>query len=194
MSRRKGLGRIRVMVAAMALIGMATPMGMSAEDPDDRPRPRRRVEPDRPERPFLRPDRDRERPFRPGPPREFGRRQREGRREPGGLEAPIPLNPIDHARYAVARILLRKEQTTEAIKELEQVTANSPDRAAVAWTHLNMARLYRDRLGDVQKAVAEYRKVEEEAERRTFQQLSVWARQLNLPTRVCLTRWIMQEI
>ncbi len=94
-----------------------------------------------------------------------------GRQERGFLEIFVPLNPIDQAHYAVAELLLQSKRDPEAIRELRKVIAKSPDKPAVAATHLNLGRIYRDRIGDTAKALAEYKKVQGDLSKRALQEI-----------------------
>jgi tetratricopeptide (TPR) repeat protein len=115
--------------------------------------------------------------FREGP-------DKKGRRE---LEAPLlmldpmfnrppddmgvvgaPLNPRDAAHFDVARVLCKVEKFDEAIKELEKVVAGSPDKAAVSAAHFSIANLYRRHLGNADKAIEHYSKVEGDLQQRAF--------------------------
>ena len=94
-----------------------------------------------------------------------------GQAERGFLEMFVPLNPIDQAHHAVAELLLQSKRDPDAIKELRNVIAKSPDKPAVAATHLNLGRIYRDRIGDTEKALAEYRKVQGDLSERALQEI-----------------------
>ncbi|MFO7898347.1 MAG: tetratricopeptide repeat protein [Planctomycetota bacterium] len=69
------------------------------------------------------------------------------------------LNVRDRAYYQIAELHIRREQYTEAATALHQLVKNSKDPVAVSLTHLNLGDLYRERLGNTERAVEEYRKV-----------------------------------
>jgi tetratricopeptide (TPR) repeat protein len=69
------------------------------------------------------------------------------------------LNPVDAALHTIAEVQLKAQQYEEAVAALERIL-KSPDAAAVSAAHFNMATIYRRNLGQVDKAIAEYRKVQ----------------------------------
>ncbi len=69
------------------------------------------------------------------------------------------LNPADTAIQTMAEVSLKAQQFEQAIKALERMT-KSPDANVQASAHFNIATIYRRHLGDTDKAIAEYRKVE----------------------------------
>jgi len=69
------------------------------------------------------------------------------------------LNPADTALQTMAEVMLKAQQFEKAIKALERMT-KSPDAKVQASAHFNIATIYRRHLGDTDKAIAEYRKVE----------------------------------
>lgn len=80
----------------------------------------------------------------------------------------VPLNPRDAALFDVARVLCKTEKFDEAIQELGKVAAGSPDKAAVSAAHFSIGNLYRRNLGDADKAIEHYSKVEGELQERAF--------------------------
>jgi tetratricopeptide (TPR) repeat protein len=76
-----------------------------------------------------------------------------------GLVLDDRLNLLDAAYYRIAEIHLSRNQIEQAVTALEQLIRKSPDKNAVALTHLNLAELYRRRLNNKERAVAEYKRV-----------------------------------
>jgi tetratricopeptide (TPR) repeat protein len=76
-----------------------------------------------------------------------------------GLRLDDRLNIVDMAYYQIAGIHLNRKQYDQVAATLEQLIKKSPDKAAVSLTHFNLAELYRTKLNNKERAVAEYKLV-----------------------------------
>ena len=71
------------------------------------------------------------------------------------------MNPVDEAHYAIADIHLQKNRNTECLDRLQKVIDGAgDDEDETVWvSHLNRANILRHRVGDVRRAMEEYKRV-----------------------------------
>jgi len=72
---------------------------------------------------------------------------------------PSRVNVVDGAYFEIAELLVNKQEYDEAIEELKRITAASPDPEAAGAAHLSMGHILRQKMGDTEGAIAEYRQV-----------------------------------
>ncbi|NOZ19453.1 MAG: hypothetical protein GXP25_00030 [Planctomycetes bacterium] len=80
-------------------------------------------------------------------------------RQSGPIVYPWQINVVDRAHFNAAALLLQKGEPAEAIDEMKQIVANSPDEDAVPAAHLSIGNLLRESLSDPDGAVTEYKNV-----------------------------------
>ena len=72
----------------------------------------------------------------------------------------VDLNVRDDAHFKIARILCKTNNYQDAVAELGKVVKESPDEHAVSAAHFSIANLCRRHLGNTDKAIEHYAKVE----------------------------------
>jgi len=100
--------------------------------------------------------------------------------EPGGPKPPAPpvraprpappkrkftltknsaMNVVDESLHGLAEFYLAEDKLEQAVAVLERIAAESPDEETRARTHYNLARMYREKLNDPDRARSEYARV-----------------------------------
>ncbi len=72
----------------------------------------------------------------------------------------VDLNIRDEAHFKIARILCETDNYQDAVAELGKVIEKSPDKHAVSAAHFSIANLCRRHIGNTDKAIEHYAKVE----------------------------------
>ena len=76
-----------------------------------------------------------------------------------GIVRSSRLNVIDAAYFDVASLLMVKEEYEEAVAELRKVIEGSPDADAISAAHLSAGNILRQKIGNIEEAVKEYKLV-----------------------------------
>jgi tetratricopeptide (TPR) repeat protein len=69
------------------------------------------------------------------------------------------MNVVDESLHGLAEFYLAEDKVDQAVAALERIAAESPDEETRSRTHYNLARIYREKLGDPDRARSAYARV-----------------------------------